>query len=140
MEIIWFDPNIGTPIVSVANYGITFSKSAVLTMGRPKYVKLGFDPNTKSIAAMVCGEGDDLKIPFIEKERNGYVRVNSKDFIRSVASKIDYQFDSNAIRFVGDWNEESKMMIINLSKPIDGKSHSESDDEIEENDEVFESD
>ena len=39
----YFNPNMGPISVSIAGYGLTFSRAAVEIMKRPTYVRLGFD-------------------------------------------------------------------------------------------------
>lgn len=132
----WFDVQVGTPIVSVANYGLTFSRSAVLKMGTPEYVMLGFDKTNKIIAIKVCDDTERMKISFASKERNGNVRISNKDFVRYIASNIDdaSTFDKNAIRYTGLWDEENKLMIVDLKRPI----KSEDSEETESNEVVTE--
>jgi len=89
--IEWFNPDLGTPMVSMAEYGLTFNRAAVETLGRPWKVGLGFDKeNRRIVVRPIRSETDDGEmvsrgLPFAERERDGYVRISSKDFVRFVA-------------------------------------------------------
>lgn len=123
----WFDVQVGTPIISVASYGITFSRSAVQKMGTPEYVMLGFDKINKVIGVKICDVNEKMKIPFASKERSGNVRLNNKDFIRFVASNMEDAsiFEKNAVRFTGVWNDEQKIMTVDLKRPINSDGSDE---------------
>lgn len=131
----WFDKKVGAPIVSVARYGLTFNKGAVLKMNKPEFVVLGFDKINQLIGIQVCNEDNDMKMEFSSRERQGYVRINNKQFVKYVASALDDEnkFDAKSIQYIGKWHEELKLMVIDLKKPYNesGDDSDESDDEQE---------
>ena len=47
--ILWFDPEIGTPMVSMAEYGLTFNRAAVDVRVKPWKIMLWFDKANKNI-------------------------------------------------------------------------------------------
>ena len=116
----WFNPKVGTPIVSLASYGITFSKSAVQLMGTPDYVMLGFNRTGRIVGVKICDKTEERKIPFAEKMRNGYVRLNAKDFIRHIISSTgcEHDFGKEVTRYIGTWLQDEKLMLIDLNKPL----------------------
>lgn len=120
MTLEWFNPNIGSPIVSIADYGITFSRSAVEIMGRPEYVALGFNKEKKQIVVMPDPEDSNYGISFIEKERWGYVRINNRDFIRFVMRYVpEISITSKATRYLSYYEDENKQLIVELTRPLD---------------------
>lgn len=121
MNFEWFDSSIGTPIISIASYGLTFSRGAVQKMGTPEYVMLGFDKNSEIVGIQVCDGNEKRKVEFASKERGGNVRINSKSFIRFIFSYIDNEnlIQNRATRFIGKWDSEQKLMTIDLKKPLD---------------------
>lgn len=132
MELEWFDPQIGTPTVSIADYGLTFSRSAVEILSRPTYIALGFDKQNKRIVVKEVPEDHKGKIPFIEKERNGYVRINNKDFVRFIMRYLPtISFTSKAIRYLSYYDQEKELLIVDLQRPLDEKE-SKVEDAIEE--------
>lgn len=128
----WFDKRVGAPVVSIAKYGLLFSRGAVLKMGNPEYVMLGFDKSDMLIGIKVCDVNEEMKTEFASKERNGYVRINNKQFIKYIESSLDEdkKFDKTAIQYMGKWYDDQKLLVIDLKKPMN-EDDSESDNEEE---------
>lgn len=122
--ILWFDPEIGTPMVSMAEYGLTFNRAAVEALGKPWKVRLGFDNLHKKIVIKPVGRASDEEekasgLPFAERERDGYVRISNKDFIRFV---VRYCPESNlrkSVRFAAIWDEDEGLMEVDINRPVD---------------------
>jgi hypothetical protein len=122
MAIQWYNAQTGSaPIVSIANYGITFSSGAVEILSAPKYVMFGFEEDTKSIVISPCLEATESSLEFINKKRNGYVRISNKDFMRFIESKMENNFKitKNAIKYLAKWKKDEKLLYIYLDNPID---------------------
>jgi len=119
----WFDPQIGTPMVSIATYGLTFNRAAVELLSRPAKVALGFSKTRKAIAVRpVADENDDVGtrgLEFGRRERNGYVRIASKDFIRFVARYCPTVDFGRTTRYLAYWDEKAGVMIVDLEHPVD---------------------
>lgn len=129
----WYKPSIGTPIISIAEYGITFNKAAAEEMNNPPRIQLGFDEFNLLIGVkpvhIVEEDSDKTSLIFAERERNGFIRVNNKDFIRFISRYCpDIKFD-RAVRCLGKWDEDLQVLIIDLKHPIEGQSSE--DQEIE---------
>jgi hypothetical protein len=119
--------------VSIAEYGLTFSKAAVEVMGRPQYVMLAYDKTKRIVGVMPVSENESKKIEFISKIKNGYVRINTKDFVRFLMKFYPdnpQMFGSKATRYFSYWDEEQGMLIIDLKRPLDQQN----DEEKERND------
>lgn len=127
-SILWFNPDLGTPMVSMAEYGLTFNRAAVEALRRPWKVRLGFDNAGKRIVVQpIRSEIDDSKLdsrglPFAERERDGYVRISSKDFVRFVARYCKELDLSKTVRYAAIWDDEQGMLEIDLSRPVDGSA------------------
>ena len=122
-EFEWFDPQIGTPMVSVAGYGLTFNRAAVELLSRPAKVALGFSKTRKAIAVKpLADEEDDVGahgLEFNRRERNGYVRISSKDFVRFVARYCPDVDFSRTVRYLAYWDEKAGVMLVDLEHPVD---------------------
>lgn len=128
----YFDPNLGPISVSIAEYGLTFSKGTVDIMNRPKYVKLGFDKEHLVVGVVPTTEDDERAIPFIEKEKNGYVRINNKEFIRYLIRFFpddwEQRFSNKSIRYLTYWDDENSILVVDLKKTLDKNIDINSDD------------
>jgi hypothetical protein len=130
----WYKPSVGTPIVSVADYGITFNRAAAEEMGNPERIQIGFDENLRLIGVKPIhdsGEEDKDSLPFAGRERNGFTRVNSKDFIRFITRFCpDLKFD-RAIRCLARWDEQLGILIVDLNNPVEGHAADGDDQDSE---------
>lgn len=125
----YFNPNLGSITVSIAEYGLTFSRAAVEVLGKPEFVLLAFDKNKKVIGIIPVSNETQNKIEFISKQKNGYVRINTKDFIRFLMRYFPdnpNMFSSKSIRYLTYFDDEANALIVDLTKPLD--SSSEDDD------------
>lgn len=113
----WYNRKVGVPIVSVASYGLTFNSGAAEAMGRPAYIKLGFDRNNLVIGVMPVHdirENDQLCFPFTD--RKGYVRINNKDFIRHISTLLPNGIPNAAKRVYAHWCQEQGVLIVDLKQ------------------------
>ena len=117
----WYSKDLGAPLVSIAKYGITFSKAAVEKMGNPPAIKLGFDRENKIIGVKLLEEEGKDGFSFAKKEREdyGYVRINNKGFIKVLRAECEeYDFEETT-RFVGKMDNEKGLFIIDLKSPAE---------------------
>lgn len=124
MAIEWFDPKLGTPSVSIAEYGLTFNKAAIDTMGSPSRVMLGFDKekNIVVVKALYNPTPEEMSksFPFAERERNGYIRLTNKEFVRFILRYLPKIDLSKSVRCLAKWDEKQEYLIVDLSTGIEG--------------------
>ncbi|MGI6684900.1 MAG: hypothetical protein ACOX47_05355 [Bacillota bacterium] len=123
-NFMWSTPTSGAPIVSFASYGITFNSSVIEILNRPEKIMVGFDAKNKVVGIKPTDSSNIKGFPFAERERNGYVRIGNKDFIKYISAKLQIDFQK-AVRFVAEWDEENKILIVDLSKPMEGAENTE---------------
>jgi len=131
-NFVWSAPSAGAPIVTIATYGITFNSSSIEVLRRPTKVMIGFDDKQKVIGVKPLyekGENEIKSFPFAERERNGYVRIGNKDFIKYVSSRTEIDFTTSK-KYFAHWDDNEQLLIIKLDEPIDdfSKEHEEEDD------------
>lgn len=118
-EIEWYNPELGTPIVSVAEYGLVFNKAASEALKNPTKIRLGFDKKNLIIAVAPVNEHDSNGLQFSGKERKGFTRINSKDFVRFITRHMaDFKLEK-AVRFLARIDENEGILIVDLKLPID---------------------
>lgn len=129
-EFEWFNKELGASTVTVAEYGLVFNRAAIEALGRPEMVMLGFDKINLVIGIKpVLSEqvGHSSGFLFIERERNGLVRINSKDFIRSIRQYWTVGSLNPAKRYNGVWDEDNGVMYVDLKRTI-----GDAEDDVEE--------
>lgn len=119
MTIKWYNPQVGAAVVSIANYGITFSSGAVEALGNPRHIMLGFDDENKCIVVKPCDDTQKERIEFASKKRDGYVRISNKDFIRFILSRTDnLQIGNRAVKYLGKWDKDNDLFYVCLDAPL----------------------
>jgi len=120
MKYEWYSPTTGAPIVSLADYGITFNIGAIEIMGKPEYIMLGYDEDENLIGVKPCDKNTENRIEFYKKLRNNYIRIANKDFIRFLKSRIseDIKIEAKAKRYVAKWDKTEKILYIDLNSQI----------------------
>ena len=68
-DFIWYSPEDGIPKISIAKYGITLSKNTYILMGKPDYIKLGYNSKDNIICLKICDKNDINSIKIKEKKK-----------------------------------------------------------------------
>jgi len=115
----WFNPMVGTPMVSFAEYGLGFNRAAIEALGNPAKVRLGFDKESRIIGIMPATEDDLTAVVFASKERNGYVRISSKDFTRFILRYCPDLKLEKALRCLAWFDEVQGALLADLKQTVD---------------------
>ena len=119
----------GLPYVSITDNGITFSKNAVIKMGKPKNVVLIMNEEKKMIAVQICDANEEGSIQFFKNIKSINVRINNKDFIYTLSRLMNWNIKEEGYRILGDWYENEQVMIFDLTKAaLLGEKENENDD------------
>ncbi|GAA0682056.1 hypothetical protein [Clostridium cadaveris] len=119
----------GLPYVSITDNGMTFSKNAVIKMGKPKNVVLLMNEEKKMIAVQICDVNEEGSIQFFKNIKSINVRINNKDFIYTLSRLMNWNIKEEGYRILGDWYENEQVMIFDLTKAtLLGEKENESDD------------
>ena len=119
----------GLPYVSITDNGITFSKNAVIKMGKPKNVVLLMNEEKKMIAVQICDANEEGSIQFFKNIKSINVRINNKDFIYTLSRLMNWNIKEEGYRILGDWYENEQVMIFDLTKAaLLGEKETENDD------------
>ncbi|HYF82399.1 MAG TPA: hypothetical protein VEB00_05150 [Clostridia bacterium] len=133
-SFLWSTPNARAPIITIAPYGITFNSATVELLGKPKRLMIGYDEKSKVVGMKPINDDANSKsFEFIKKERNGYVRIGNKDFIKYLINKKEIDFKiRNTYKYIADWDSDDELLIIDLTNPMDdfdSSNDTESDDD-----------
>lgn len=117
------------PYVSITDNGMTFSKNAVIKMGKPKNVVLLMNEEKKMIAVQICDANEEGSIQFFKNIKSINVRINNKDFIYTLSRLMNWNIKEEGYRILGDWYENEQVMIFDLTKAaLLGEKENENDD------------
>lgn len=119
----------GLPYVSITDNGMTFSKNAVIKMGKPKNVVLLMNEEKKMIAVQICDANEEGSIQFFKNIKSINVRINNKDFIYTLSRLMNWNIKEEGYRILGAWYENEQVMIFDLTKAaLLGEKENENDD------------
>lgn len=128
--ITWFNAKLGIATVSLASYGLIFSRAAVVDMQEPAHVKLGLDAKARRILVKPVPADDPHAIEFASRQRDGYVRLNTRDFVRLVRGQLrNKDFGVQTTRYLAKWCPENQVLSVDLDVPLDYDSEKQGDDE-----------
>jgi hypothetical protein len=126
----WFNKQLGVSKITMADYGLIFNRASIKELGRPDFILLGFDKDSYKVGIKPLVKGQDPELesyafPFIEKEKDGLIRLNCKDFIKSI-SRMGLPLNLNpAKKLTAVWDDTADVLIVDLEQAI---SHSSKDD------------
>jgi hypothetical protein len=124
MAIEWFNPRIKSPLVSITQYGLVFNQAAVVALAKPQYVMLGFDADKNVIVVKPVSEATEadlaLAVPFASKERNGSVRLATREFLRFLLSRKPDLASLLGTRFSAHWDDKERALIVDLQQRHQG--------------------
>jgi hypothetical protein len=103
-------------MVSITQYGLVFNQAAVAALSKPELVMLGFDPEREIIVVKPADEGGDptLAVPFAPKERNGSVRLATREFLRFLFSRKPELSSGLGTRYSAYWDENERALMVDL--------------------------
>lgn len=107
----------GAPIVTLSALGIAFNPVCRAMLGYPEKINIGFDEKKMVIGVQAHNPDTTIKaFDFEIRERNGWIRVGAKDYIKylSLISKID--FITKAKQFIATFDEERKMLLVMIDE------------------------
>lgn len=106
----------GTPIVTLSAVGIAFNAGVRNLLGFPEAIDIGFDEKTNTIG--VCShrpENEGNGFSFEGREKDGWVRISCRDFMRYLSSESGIEF-TKAKQFIPTFDKDQNMLIIAVDK------------------------
>lgn len=114
---------IGMISVSISANGVSFSKSAVVRMGKCKYVTFYIDFKEKRIAIQKSSEGEEGAIKFYGGQKIVTVRWNNKELLKTISLMMGWQLDKGIVyKADGEYLAENQAIIFDLKKARKMKS------------------
>ena len=105
----------GPPVVTLSATGIAFNTGARALLGFPEYVDVGYDAKAKAIG--VCAHRKDVStepFEFERREKDGWIRINAKEFSRYLEQQTGMNFREKAKQFLPEYDETNRMLIVVL--------------------------
>ncbi len=103
----------GGPIITLNAFGIAFNPVCRAMLGYPDKINIGFDERNLAIGIKAHDSATQVKsYDFEGRQRNGWVRVGAKEYIRYLSSTTKIDFMTKAKQFIPIFDESKKMLIV----------------------------
>lgn len=114
-----FDFSVGSPSLSVTKKGVTFDKNTTVLIGRPRYISVLVNYDTKQIAVTGCDTKTKNAIKYYNGRKVESVRINRGPFKKMLCEFAGIDVE-RGFKCDGEFNG-SGMVIFSLSdaKEID---------------------
>lgn len=108
----------GLPTMTVSNYGVSFSKAAVVRLGKPEYAKLLVNSEEKIFAVQVSNEFDEDANVFYRKKSNNVItaRWNSKELLQMISKMMDWDLDEASYKIAGEYYPEESAILFDMKR------------------------
>ena len=107
----------GSPIVTLSSIGIAFNAGARRVLKYPEEIMIGFDEEKNTIGVLEW-DGDENKnhYTFESRQKDNWVRVSMRDFMKYLSMRTGIDFLEKAIQFLPEYDEENNILIIVVDK------------------------
>lgn len=107
----------GLPTMTISSYGVSFSKAAVVRLGKPEYAKLLVNSGEKMFAVQVSNESDEDANIFYRKKSNNVItaRWNSKELLQMISKMMSWNLESASYKVTGEYLPDESAIIFNLN-------------------------
>lgn len=103
----------GAPIVTLSSIGLAFNSGARSLLGYPNQVDIGFDERLNIIAVRPHDpSGNYPAYEFETREKNGWVRLSMRDFMKYLSLRTNIDFLTKSRQFLPEVDDETGMLLI----------------------------
>lgn len=114
-----FDFNIDTTgmiKVSIMRLGLIFNAETIKALGSPKKINIGLDAKNKVLGIRASVGNPNIRdYDFVKKGDEKWIRVNSKQLVQAIEEATKFKFDNVAKPFTARFDEDLKMLIVELA-------------------------
>ena len=102
----------GSPIITLGSTGLAFNAISRKMLGYPENIDIGYDEAANAIG--ICAHRDECKekpYEFEPRQKDGWVRISCRDFMRYLAKKNHLDF-TKAKQFIPEYDPSTEMLIV----------------------------
>lgn len=116
----------GTPIVTLNSIGMAFNSGCRSMLNYPNQIDIGYDERANALAFRPHDESSDaIPYDFETREKDGWVRLSMRDFMRFLSQRSGVDFLHKAVQFIPDYDSSSGMLTLVVDEAhIKGRSRS----------------
>lgn len=118
-----FGSNSGFSI-GVSMFGIDFRNMTIKALGYPERVNIGINKENGIIGVKVAREPDKFIKSYAfcnNKRRKSWLRIVSRPIVREIEKITGITYGDKSVCYAAYYDNEEKMLIVNLKKGKDDK-------------------
>ena len=122
-EVVELEEGKSDSIMTLTTKNLKFNKATAVELGFPAYVRMHIDAATRRVAIETCKETTKNSVPFSKNPKTQTYSVVLKIPALLTAARKLAEIDelSDAVAFQGTLYPEDKVVIFDLSKPMEPK-------------------
>lgn len=114
----------GTPIVTINALGLAFNYLSRSKLGFPDRINVGYDDKAHVIGVQAHKKGSDLQYyEFESREKNGWIRIGCKDFVRYLSETTQFDFQAKSKQFIAFYDDETDTLIVIIDEEHEKKRY-----------------
>lgn len=126
-DVKWFDPELGTPVVTISRTGLTFNAAAVGSLSNASRVQVGVKADEHSFIVKVA-EGPQGSLPFYrEDSTNKFVRISSKDLVRFLSSNLPEIDLDTTTKYLARAEVPGATLVVDVRQTVKSRSRKDGD-------------
>lgn len=103
----------GTPIVTLNSIGMAFNSGCRAMLGFPAQINIGYDERANALAFRPHDPNSDaIPYDFETREKDGWIRLSMRDFMRFLYQRSGIDFMHKAVQFIPDYDASSGMLTF----------------------------
>ncbi|MBR2659911.1 MAG: hypothetical protein IKE15_00770 [Clostridia bacterium] len=106
----------GAPIVTINATGIAFNAIVRSMLNHPQFVAIGFDADRKAIGIRPATETEDADVyPFESREKNGWIRIGCREFVKHLSDITGMSFIDKATQFSARKTGKDLEVVVDIN-------------------------
>lgn len=107
----------GKIALTVSHAGVSFSQAAIIALGKPEFVKVMINSDTKQIAIQVTDFSDEARTLFLKKgKRNLAVRWNNSLLKEDLSNLMKWDLKNKTYKIEGKYISNDKLLLFDLNQ------------------------
>jgi len=111
----WSIVSGGAPYITISALGVSFNNAAVIKLGTPEKVILGFDEDKLVLGIKPYAGEPSRPYEFASRVRNGWIRIGCRDFVKYLERLANMDF-STAKKYIAEVDTESGVLIVDVKR------------------------
>lgn len=107
----------GKIALTISHAGVSFSQAAIIALGKPEFVKVMINSETKQMAVQVTDSSDEARTIFLKKgKKNLAVRWNNSLLKETLSNLMKWDLKNKTYKVAGEYISSDKLLLFDLKR------------------------